>query len=144
MNFGLTMTNIALSIRADGTYAPFSPDAWGYAGQMTLLGMLMVFAVLAILWLVLVIFKMIFAGGETKRKNEKAPEAVVNAVEKAATVEENIISVADDDDISGELLAVITAAVAAYMAAENGGEVPTGGFRVVSFKRTGARAWNAK
>ena len=48
--FGNILAFTALAIREDGTYTPFSADAWGYAGQMTLLGMLMVFAVLAILW----------------------------------------------------------------------------------------------
>ena len=127
-----------------GEIPAFSPEAVEYAGLMTLLGMLMVFSVLAILWLVLVAFKRIFAGGEPKSEKVKAPESIANAVEEAAAAEENIISVADDNDVSGELLAVITAAVAAYMAEENGGEAPAGGFRVVSFKRTGARAWNAK
>ena len=42
-----------------------------------------------------------------------------------------------------ELVAIITAAVAAYMAEE--GTEYTGGFRVVSFKRVrGGRTWNAK
>lgn len=146
MNFGSIFTGSFLTgstIRPDGTYLPFSADAWKYAGEMTLLGMLMVFSVLAILWIVLAVFKLIFVGGEPKKKQVKTPadEVVATPVEEP---EENIVSVEDNDNISGELLAVITAAVAAYMAEENGGEVPAGGFRVVSFKRTGARAWNAK
>ena len=39
------------------------------------------------------------------------------------------------------LLAVLTAAIAAYRSEEG---LPEGGFRVVSFKRAGGRAWNAK
>ena len=146
MNFGSIFTGSFLTvstIRSDGTYVPFSADAWKYAGEMTLLGMLMIFAVLASLWLVLAVFKVVFAGKEPKKEKVKTPVAEV-ASEPVAEPEENIVSVEDNDDISGELLAVITAAVAAYMAEENGGEVPAGGFRVVSFKRTGARAWNAK
>ena len=146
MNFGSIFTGSFLTvstIRPDGTYLPFSADAWRYAGGMTLLGMLMVFSVLAILWIVLAVFKLIFVGVEPRKKQVKTPadEVVATPVEET---EENIVSVEDNDNISGELLAVITAAVAAYMAEENGGEVPAGGFRVVSFKRTGARAWNAK
>ena len=138
MNFGLISTVSFLSVRADGTYAPFSADAWKYAGEMTLLGMLMVFAVLAMLWLVLTLFKVIFV---PKAKKEKATSAV-KAPE--VTAEENAVVAQDNNDANGELLAVITAAVAAYMAEENGGEAPAEGFRVVSFKRTGSRAWNAK
>ena len=146
MNFGSIFTGSFLTvstIRPDGTYLPFSADAWRYAGGMTLLGMLMVFSVLAILWIVLAVFKLIFVGVEPKKKQVKTPadEVVATPVEET---EENIVSVEDNDNISGELLAVITAAVAAYMAEENGGEAPVEGFRVVSFKRTGSRAWNAK
>ena len=142
----LMWNRIALEIRADGTYAPFSADAWKFAGQMTLMGMAMVFAVLAILWGVLAIFKLIFAGKTPKAPKEaKAPKqeskpapaaqddvltAVIAASIQAYQAEEN-----------QQLVAVLTAAVAAYRANEGA----SGEFRVVSFKRAGgARAWNAK
>ena len=126
-----------LAARADGTYLPFSADAWKEAGQMTLMGMLMIFAVLGALWGVLAIFKLIFAGKTVKVKAEKPAPAPVKVEEKADTSDQN----ASND----ELIAVITAAVAAYMAEENGGEVSTSGFRVVSFRRVGGGgAWNSK
>ena len=133
----LMLNQVALALRADGTYEPFSAEAWKFAGQMTLMGMLMVFSVLAILWAVLVLFKVIFAGKTKKAPAEKkAAPAPAAPAEKPATA----APVAPAED-NGQLIAVITAAVAAYRASE--GEV--GGFRVVSFKRAGgARSWNAK
>ena len=135
--FNILMTATALSLNADGTYTPFSIDAWGYAGQMTLLGMLMVFSVLAILWGVLAIFKVVFVGKTPTQKKpvEQKPAPKAEQTPKAAvTVEKNN---------DAELVAIITAAVAAYRQSE--GEVATdGSFRVVSFKRVGGRAWNSK
>lgn len=131
------LTCTMLAARADGTYLPFSADAWKEAGQMTLMGMLMIFSVLGALWGVLAIFKLIFAGKTVKAKAEKSSPAPVKIEEKADVVEPS----ASND----ELIAVITAAVAAYMAEENGGEVSTSGFRVVSFRRvSGGGAWNSK
>ena len=107
------------------------------AWQTPLLGMGMVFAVLATLWGVLSIFKLVFAGKTPKAKKE-APAPKVTEVPKAAQTVE--APKANEDDLA--LIAILTAAVAAYRAEE--GEAD-GGFRVVSFKRTGnVRAWNAK
>jgi len=103
--------------------------------QTPLLGMGMIFAVLAILWAVLAIFKLVFAKPE-KKKKEEAPVA-----QSAPVTEETIVepTAANDD----ELVAVITAAVAAYMAQENPDATPSG-FRVVSFRRAnGGRSWNS-
>ena len=134
----------ALDLRADGTYTPFSAEAWVYAGEMTLLGILMVFSVLAILWAVLAIFKLVFAG-----KSQEEPKPVKVKAEKPAKPVEtkqkpvapaSVAPAATQSD--AELVAVITAAVAAYMAEE--GTEYTGGFRVVSFKRVrGGRTWNS-
>ena len=113
----------------------FSPERLALAGEMTLIGMAMVFAVLAILWGVLAIFKMIFAKPESKKKAEPAPAPAPVAEP------EPVVAVADSDD---ELVAVITAAVAAYIADQEPGAY-AGGFRVVSFRRAnGGKAWNAK
>ena len=138
MMLGRFLTTAALAIREDGTYTPFSADAWGYAGQMTLLGMLMVFSVLGILWGVLAIFKVVFA--------EKKPKANKSAADKSApaqnTQEQSAPVVAQNND--AELIAVLTAAVAAYMADE-GAHAQDGSFRVVSFTRVrSGRAWNTK
>ena len=125
----------ALSVSSDTKYAAFSSDAWAKAFEVTLLGLGMVFAVLAILWLALSVFKFVFA--KNTKKNKKTDTAA------PAPAAEPEPTVAQTDD--GELVAVITAAIAAYRSSEEGltGEA-AGGFRVVSFKRAaGGRAWNS-
>ena len=102
-----------------------------------LVGMLMVFSVLALLWGVLTLFQLVFdkkpkANAKTEQKSA-APAPVAQPVATPA--------VAKNDD--AELVAVITAAVAAYMQSE-GNPAPDGSFRVVSFKRVSGRAWNSK
>ncbi|MBQ7293778.1 MAG: OadG family protein [Clostridia bacterium] len=117
----------------------FSLDRWAYAGRMTLIGMVMIFSVLAILWGVLVIFEKLMSKASPKPTAvEPTPAPAV-----APVVEEvPVASVAEDEIIA----AVIAAAVAAYMA--DGGSAETvynGGFRVVSFRRVqGGKAWNSK
>ena len=104
--------------------------------QTPLLGMAMIFAVLSILWAVLAVFKFIFAK-PTKSKKPVPVEEVPVAVE---VVEEPVADKADD----AELVAIITAAVAAYMASE-AADTTLGGFRVVSFRRAnGGKSWNTK
>ena len=116
----------------------FSPERLALAGQMTLLGMGMIFAVLATLWGVLAIFKLIFAKPE-KKKEKPAPAA---PKAEPVVVPEPVVAPAATDD--AELIAVLTAAIAAYEASL-GNEVAPGGFRVVSFRRAnGGKAWNSK
>ena len=90
-------------------------EAVVYGLQMLLVGMLIVFAVLALLWFALEISGKLFARLSDKGAAplEKKPEPV--AVEPTS------------DDL--ELIAVLTAAVAAMESA------PAARFRVVSFKR---------
>ncbi len=151
--FGL-LTTKALELRADGTYTPFSSEAWGYAGQMTLLGMVMVFSVLAILWGVLAIFKLIFAGKAPKTEKPAKAPAKKSAPAKTAAKPDGAQPAPDElmavltaavaaHQSNTEIIAVLTAAVAAYRA-ENGENGDISSFRVVSFKRGGARAWNKR
>lgn len=151
MNWNVLQT-VALAVRSDGTYEPFSAEAWKYAGEMTLLGMGMVFAVLALLWGILAVFKLIFVGkspkapkepwapktmaSKTASATEKAPDDAISAVIAAS------IQAYQEDEARNNtaLVAVLTAAVAAYRT-EEGSE---GGFRVVSFKRASGRAWNTR
>lgn len=110
--------------------------------QTVVLGMGMVFSVLAILWAILSVFKIIFAGKSPKEPKpvKQKPVKEKPAEVKAESVTAPTPAVQDD----GALIAVITAAVAAYMA-ETGEEVPVGGFRVVSFTRVrGGKPWNSK
>ena len=92
-------------------------DAALYGLKMLLVGMLIVFAVLALLWISLEISGKIFRmlSGAPRKPVEKKPEPVVAQ------------PVATTDDT--ELIAVLTAAIAAMESA------PAARFRVVSFKR---------
>ena len=129
------MLNVAIKALADMGGA-FSPERLALAGQMTLLGMGMIFAVLSILWGVLAIFKLIFVRPEKKVKPAPAPKA------EPVVVPEPVVAPAASND--AELIAVLTAAIAAYEASQ-GNEVAPGGFRVVSFRRAnGGKAWNSK
>lgn len=86
-----------------------------YAGRMMLIGLCTVFAVLAILWGALALFRVCIT-----RRKKPIPQTTPPA--SAAPVSEE-----------GVLIAAITAAVAAALAAEHGGEAPA--FRVVSFRK---------
>ena len=104
--------------------------------QIPLLGMGMVFSVLAILWGVLVIFKFVFAKPEPKKAAAPAPAAA------PVVAPEPVAAPAASDD--AELIVVLTAAIVAYEASL-GNEVAPSGFRVVSFRRAnGGKAWNSK
>lgn len=113
----------------------FSPARLSMAGLMIVQGVGMVFLVLAILWLVLLIFKKIFYK-EPKKAAEKTetPAPVAALVSTPAPV-------ATDD---GQLVAAITAAVAAYIDSDPAlSSQFAGGFRVVSFKKkNGKTSWN--
>ena len=103
-------------------------EAIGYGLQTALLGMAVIFSVLGILWAVLAIFKTIFyKQPKTEKKPEpvkaEAPAPVAAPAPAPAPAEP---AAADD----AELVAVITAAIAAMM------DAPQTSFRVVSFKRT--------
>lgn len=133
---------MALSAELGGA---FSAERWAYAGKMTLIGMLMVFSVLASLWAVLAIFKVVFAG---KTPKEAKPKKKIKEAPAQAGSSEDILQAviaagleAYREDKEKELVAVLTAAVSAYREAE--GE--SGEFRVVSFRRaSGRRSWNSK
>ena len=112
-----------------------SPERLQKAGLMIIQGMGMVFLVLAVLWLVLLIFKKIFYKEEGKTpKVEKAPKVEAAPVAPATPT-------ATDD---GQLVAAITAAVAAYIESDPGLSAQfASGFRVVSFqKKNGKTSWN--
>ena len=92
-------------------------ETLGFGGQMLLLGVLTVFAVLARIWGALVIFERVFHKEGAKKAEKPAPAPVV--VSQAAPV--------SNDD---EIVAVIAAAIA-MAESESGGAK----FRVVSFRR---------
>ncbi len=114
MNFLLDINSIDVTQNIDNF-----GDKLLYGGQMLLIGMLTVFAVLILLWITLIAFKFFFHdlsfGKKTKEiKTESAPAHEAPA--------------ASDDK---EIIAVIAAAIA-MAESECGGNKQ---FRVVSFKR---------
>lgn len=102
-----------------------------------LFGIVMVFAVLAILMGVLMLFKLIFA---RPKKNEEKTNIAAEASSVAATQTQASAAAADD----AELIAILTAAIVAYESEQNP-NADVSNFRVVSYRRTnGGRSWNAK
>lgn len=97
-------------------------------------GAVLAFAAIGLLWAVLSVFKKVFGGSRSESE-----EPVVNTVSAPASAP---VSAPASD---AQLIAVLTAAVAAYMAEENGTAPDPSTFRVVSFKRvSNGRAWNSK
>ena len=120
-------SNLFYVLRASGR--TFAEDA-KEAGTVTLLGMVAIFGVLALLWLVIEILHRAISAKGTVSNPQAAP---VQPNTPVIPTEPEVVSATASED--GALIAVITAAVSAAMADEG----YTGGFRVVSFKRTSAR-----
>lgn len=112
-----------------------SPERLELAGQVLLIGLGMVFGVLALLWGILTIFGKVMTR-QKKQANEpaSAPEAPAEEIAPAVSEPKPAAASVEDD---GELIAVITAAVAAAIESD---EVLSSrfesGFRVVSFKKS--------
>ena len=105
-----------------------------YAVTLTVLGMLIIFAVLATVGFTIVIMRWFLNAGE-KKKTSKAPAA------PSAVVPQNMSVTAPAPTDDAALLAAITAAIAVTW--EN--EHPGIGFRVVSYRHLNqGTAWNAK
>ena len=124
--------NLAYALRVSGR--TFAEDA-REAGTVTLLGMVAIFAVLALLWLVIEILHNALNRETAKKpvvKLEKKPQKQAAPEEKPTLGTRAFGKPAPDN---GALVAAITAAISAAMADEG----YTGGFRVVSFKRSSNR-----
>ena len=132
------LINRALSADYSNLGGSFSSERLALAGQMTLLGMVMIFSVLGLLWGVLAIFQKVMAGRTVKPAPAPKSAPAADPAPVAAPVAES-----DDNEV---IAAIIAAAVAAYMADEGNTESAyNGGFRVVSFRRVqGGKAWNSK
>lgn len=113
-------------------------DAMAEAGINTIIGVSVVFAALLFISFVISLFKYIsvFEKKLTEKKAGKAlPEAAVEQTVNQIAVQETVVA----DDL--ELIAVITAAIHAYEAAQ-GNTVP-GGLVVRSIKKRNSRWMNA-
>ena len=117
----------------------FSPLRIEWAIKVTLQGMLMIFAVLALLWGVLAIFK-VFLHDIPEKRAAKKKKLAAEAQAAAPVQEEPAVPTAPTPD-EGEIVAAITAAIAAVLEGEEYKDQFASGFRVVSFKRKGG-AWN--
>lgn len=119
-----------LSLLADITYGEKILNGL----TVVVVGLGGVFSVLAIIWGVLALFKVFFYDIPEKKKAAK-----IKAAPAPAPVAEAPVEAAPEADDT-QLIAVITAAIAAYTAESAGGVLP---FRVVSYKRVrGANGWN--
>lgn len=116
----------------------FSAARWTYVGQMLVLGIGMVFLVLALLWVILLIFEKAMG---TKEKPAKKQEPAIPATPAPVSKPTPAVAPVADD---GATVAAITAAIAAMIASDEGlSREFAGGFRVVSFrKKSGRGAWN--
>ena len=126
----MNMMNLPMALTKSNM--PFS-DRVSEALTMVVMGMVMVFLVLAVIMVVLMIMERVFS------KQPKA-KPVAEAPKKIETAPAPVVQSQDD----GAVIAAITAAISAMLAAENGTETYEGGFRVVSFKRSTRKStWNS-
>ncbi len=98
--------------------------------SVVLVGISIVFICMIIITLLLYAFPLIF-GGKKKKSREDRTEAASDVLKEEAPAKPEVTVEGGDQ----ELIAVITAAVTAYM-----GENSQGRFRVASFRRVGDRA----
>ena len=114
-----------------------------YALRMLIVGLGMVFVVLALLWGVLELSRVVFYDMPRRRREEEIEAAHSKAAPAPVAPTPAPVPAAPAQNNNDVLIAVITAAISAAMAEE--GTVPAGGFRVVSFRRSSdAGAWNRK
>lgn len=117
----------------------FSADRVEWAILVSVQGILMVFAVLALLWGVISLMKVFLHDIPAKRAAKK--NALTKAVEQAAAPVEHPVVLAEPQEDDGEIVAAITAAITVMLQSEEYKGQFESGFRVVSFTRKGG-AWN--
>ena len=91
------------------------PDYWGSVGIMTLTGILVVFFILAILiFLFWVLGKTFQTIDKNKKAKAEAARAAAEAAKSAAPAPAPVEEVVEEEDNDDEIMAVISAAIAAY------------------------------
>ena len=120
----------------------FSAKRIKYAVLVSVQGMVMIFLVLSILWGVVSLMKVFLHDIPEKKAAKQA--ALAKAVEAVVAPAEQVseVAAAPEED-EGEIVAAITAAIAAMLQSEEYKGQFESGFRVVSFTRKGG-AWNKK
>ena len=88
------------------------PDYWGSVGILALTGILVVFLILAILIFFFWLMGTIFKANDKSKAEKKASEDAAKADVPAPVIEAAVEEAAEDDE--EELIAVISAAIAAY------------------------------
>ena len=125
----MNMMNLPMALTKSNM--PFAQRA-SEALTMVIMGMVMVFLVLATIMLVLLLMERVFSKEPKAKPVAEAP--------KTEPVPAPVVQTQDD----GAVIAAITAAISAMLAAENGTETYEGGFRVVSVKRSTRKStWNS-
>lgn len=135
----LNITVIAAQAEANTQVIEDFSERLSLFGEVTLLGMGTVFIVLAILWGLIALIGFFFDLHNKKvaAKNSAAKEKEASAAAKVLATPVAEQTPAQQDN-NGALVAAITAAIAAYIDAdETLQEEYSGGFRVVSFRRAG-------
>ncbi len=150
---GEAMSETASDANDEGLNMNYIPKSIGEAIELALqgsaTGMIMVFAVLALLCVILYISKFFFYDIPRRRREEENEEKSGKKADTENTVFAPApaaapapVSAPLQDD--GEIAAVITAAIAAMIESGDYKNEFVGGFRVVSFKRSEKSAWNRK
>lgn len=119
---------------ANATGRVIEYSSWGFAdraaeaAKTSLLGIGTVFAVLAILWLVLEVFRYFFYDIPNKKKNASTPKT-----EDSEIAPTPVMDAAPTETDDAEIVAAIMAAISVMC------DKPTTSFRVVSFRKTGTK-----
>ncbi len=130
------MANVETVEAEEDLGGAFSAARWTKAGLMILQGLGMVFLVLAILWIVLLIFKAVFYKDPAKEASKAEKPAKTEKKETPSPAPAPVAAPAPAAD-DAQLIAVITAAVAAAIESDPALTSQfSSGFRVVSFKKT--------
>ena len=123
-------------------------ERFEYVLQGSVTGMLMVFAVLALLCFIVYLARVLLYDMPNKKKEKMAAKPKSEEKQEEANTVTTVSNDTSNADASGtndgELVAVITAAIAAMLESEEYKNEFAGGFRVVSFKRSSQGAWNRK
>ena len=112
-------------------------DRFSYMGIGVVMGMVVIFAVLSLLWLILEAF------GAVARRGQKKPVTAPAASAAPAAAPVTPAAMPEADTNEEEIVAAITAALSVYMEEAKAANPSINGFRVVSFKKVGNSAhWN--
>lgn len=109
--------NFLLNVESGSSYG----ENLLFGGQVVLIGMVTVFAVLGLLWACLMVFKLVFHDMPNKKTAKIVPDT---------TVREEVIAPVVYSGSDDEIIAVIAAAIAMAESESVGTK-----FRVVSFRR---------